>query len=95
MIEYHKKQPMRIEEVTSGSSLTGIEPSAVASVIAVITIALNQAEKFVPGIVQIDENEQIDGSHYLRNPFHSAPSWGVSSISYNTRDLLVLAGGNQ
>jgi len=30
---------MRIEEITSGSSLTGLEPSAVATVIAVIPIA--------------------------------------------------------
>ncbi len=28
--------------------------------------ALNQAEKFVLAIVQVDENEQIDGPYYLR-----------------------------
>ena len=39
MTEYHKKRPMRIEEITSGSSLTGLEPSAVVTVIAVIPIA--------------------------------------------------------
>ncbi len=39
MTEYHKKRPMRIDEITSGSSLTGLEPSAVATVIAVIPIA--------------------------------------------------------
>ena len=57
--------------------------------------ALNQAEKFVLAIVQVDENEQIDGPYYLRNPFDSEPGWGVSSINYNIQDLLVLAGGNQ
>ena len=30
---------MRIEEITSGSSLTGLEPSVVATVIAVVPIA--------------------------------------------------------
>ncbi len=39
MTEYHKKRPMRIEEITSGSSLTGLEPSAVATVIAGIPVA--------------------------------------------------------
>ncbi|MGB7510294.1 MAG: helicase-related protein, partial [Pelodictyon phaeoclathratiforme] len=40
--------------------------------------ALNQAEKFVLAIVQIDENEQIDGPYYLRSPFDAEPGWGVS-----------------
>ena len=57
--------------------------------------ALNQAEKFVLAIVQIDENEQIDGPYYLRNPFDAEPGWGVSSINYNIQDLLALAGVNQ
>ena len=33
---------MRIEEITSGSSLTGLEPSAVATVIAVVPIAYGE-----------------------------------------------------
>ncbi len=33
---------MRIEEITSGSSLTGLEPSAVATVIAVVPIACGE-----------------------------------------------------
>ena len=57
--------------------------------------ALNQAEKFVLAIVQVDENEQIDGPYYLRNPFDTEPGWGVSSVNYNIQDLLALAGGNQ
>lgn len=56
---------------------------------------LNQAEKFVRAIVQVDENEQIDGPYYLRNPFDVEPGWGVSSVNYNIQDLLALAGGNQ
>ncbi len=57
--------------------------------------ALNQAEKFVLAIVQVDENEQIDGPYYLRNPFDAEPGWGVSSVNYNIQDLLALAGDNQ
>ena len=57
--------------------------------------ALNQAEKFVLAIVQVDENEQIDGPYYLRNPFDAEPGWGVLSVNYNIQDLLALAGGNQ
>ena len=57
--------------------------------------ALNQADKFVLAIVQVDENEQIDGPYYLRNPFDAEPGWGVSSVNYNIQDLLALAGDNQ
>ena len=56
---------------------------------------LNQAEKFLLAIVQIDENEQIDGPYYLRSPFDAEPGWGVSSVNYNIEDLLALAEGNQ
>ena len=35
------------------------------------------------------------GPYYLRNPFDGEQGWGVSSINYNTRDLLALAGGRQ
>jgi hypothetical protein len=35
------------------------------------------------------------GQYYLWNPSDSEQGWGVSSINYNTRDLLALAGGRQ
>ena len=53
--------------------------------------ALNQAEKFVLAIVQIDENEQIDGPYYLRNPFDVEPGWGVSSINFEIKEFLKKA----
>jgi len=53
--------------------------------------ALNQAEKFVLAIVQVDENEQIDGPYYLRNPFDAEPGWGVSSINFEISEFLKKA----
>jgi hypothetical protein len=56
-----------------------------------ILYALNQADKFHLAIVLVDENEQIDGPHFVANPFDSEPGWGVSSINYNLGDLLSRA----
>jgi len=53
--------------------------------------ALNQAEKYVLAIVQVDENEQIDGLYYLRNPFDVEPGWGVSSINFEIKEFLKKA----
>ena len=53
-----------------------------------ILYALNQADKFHLAIVLVDENEQIDGPHFVANPFDSEPGWGVSSINYHLGDLL-------
>jgi hypothetical protein len=50
--------------------------------------ALNQSDKFILAIVQINEDESIDSVHYLRNPFDSEPPWGTSSINFNLNDLL-------
>lgn len=53
--------------------------------------ALNQADKFVLAIVQVGEDDQIDGPYYLRNPFESEPGWGVSSVNFEIRELLKRA----
>ena len=50
--------------------------------------ALNQADKFILAIVQINEDESIDSVHYLKTPFDSEPPWGTSSINFNINDLL-------
>ena len=50
--------------------------------------ALNQADKFLLAIVLVGENDTVDGPHYLRNPFESEPSWGVSSVNYDLSALL-------
>jgi len=49
---------------------------------------LNQADKFLLAIVLVDEQDVIDGPHYLRNPFDSEPGWGVSSVNYDLKALL-------
>ena len=38
-----------------------------------------------------DEDDAVEGPHYLRNPFDREPGWGVSSINYNLSDLLQRA----
>lgn len=53
--------------------------------------ALNQADKFVLAIVQVGEDDQIDGPYYLRNPFEVEPGWGVSSVNFEIRELLKRA----
>ena len=99
MTEYHKKRPMRIDEITSGSSLTGIEPSAVATVIAVIPIA----DGAVRVIYQMPDgtlkerllgradDESIVVATPSGNPFDSEPGWGISSINFEISEFLKKA----
>lgn len=50
--------------------------------------AFNQDNKFYLAIVLIGEAGEVDGPHYIRNPFDREPAWGVASINYNLDDLL-------
>lgn len=50
--------------------------------------ALNQSDKFILAIVQINDDESVDSVHYLTNPFDAEPPWGTSSINFNLADLL-------
>jgi hypothetical protein len=45
----------------------------------------------VLAIVQVDENEQIDVSYYIRNPFDGEPERGVSSLNFEIREFLKKA----
>jgi hypothetical protein len=58
-----------------------------------ILCAMNQADKFVLAIVLVDpdDDDKIDGPHYIRNPFDREPGWGVASINYRLEDLLARA----
>jgi hypothetical protein len=56
-----------------------------------ILYALNQADKFRLAIVLVDEQDQPEGPHYIREPFDSEPGWGVSSINYELSALLSRA----
>lgn len=57
-----------------------------------ILYARNQGDKFVLAIALVDENDSIDGPHYIREPFDSEPGWGVTSINFNLGELLARAG---
>lgn len=50
--------------------------------------ALNQSDKFILAIVQINQDDSIDSVHYLRDPFDAEPPWGTASINFNINDLL-------
>ena len=50
--------------------------------------ALNQSDKFILAVVQINEDESIDSVHYLRNPFDVEPPWGTSSINFILKEIL-------
>ncbi|WP_442483355.1 helicase-related protein [Aeoliella sp. SH292] len=51
--------------------------------------ALNQSDKFILAIVQINEDESVDSVYYLTNPFDAEPPWGTSSINFHINDLLL------
>jgi len=53
--------------------------------------AFNQGNKFVLAIAIVGEDDEIDGPHYVRNPFDHEPGWGVASVNYRLTDLLGLA----
>jgi hypothetical protein len=53
-----------------------------------IMYALNQADKFLLAVVFVDQDDAVDGPHYLRNPFDQEPGWGVASINYDLKALL-------
>lgn len=51
--------------------------------------AFNQGDKFVLAVVLVGEGDEVEGPHYIRNPFDREPGWGVASINYNLGDLLA------
>jgi superfamily II DNA or RNA helicase len=57
--------------------------------------ALNQAEKFRLAIVLVNEDDSVDGPHYVRNPFDTEPGWGVSSVNFDLGALLQRAEANR
>lgn len=54
-----------------------------------IIYALNQSGKFHLAIVFVAEDGTTEGPHYIRNPFKVEPDWGVSSINYDLREILL------
>lgn len=53
--------------------------------------AFNQGDKFILAVVLVGERDDVDGPHYVRNPFDREPGWGVASINYTLGDLLARA----
>jgi len=39
----------------------------------------------------VDEQEQIEGPYYLKNPFSLEPDFGVASVNYELQELLSKA----
>jgi len=56
-----------------------------------IMYALNQADKFILAIVIVDENEAIDGPHYVRKPFGRELDWDECSSNRDLAKLLSKA----
>jgi hypothetical protein len=57
-----------------------------------IIYALNQADKFMLAIVIVD-GDQVNGPHYVQNPFTKEPDWAVTSVNYDIDQLLKNANG--
>jgi hypothetical protein len=55
-----------------------------------IMYALNQSDKFRLAIVTVD-GDQIDGPHYIKNPFTLEPDWAVTSVNVDLSQLLSRA----
>lgn len=55
-----------------------------------IIYALNQADKFILAIVIVD-GENVDEIFYIKNPFTNEPDFGVASVNYELKDLLIKA----
>ena len=53
-----------------------------------ILCALNQADRFILAVVLFNADDRVDGPCSLRQPFDSAPGWGVSSWNVEVKALL-------
>lgn len=55
-----------------------------------IMYAMNQKNKFILAIVIVD-GDRVEGPHYVKNPFDSAPGFGEESRNFSINQLLSLA----
>ena len=56
--------------------------------------AFNQALKFELALVFVNEDDTVQGPHYLGNPFQREPEFGVASVNYKIAELLKRSKGN-
>lgn len=54
-----------------------------------ILTAFNKPEEFILALVEVDGDATT--TRYIRQPFHREPDFGVTSVNYDLRDLLVRA----
>ncbi|HVA49150.1 MAG TPA: helicase-related protein [Pirellulales bacterium] len=54
-----------------------------------ILYAFNQGDKFVLAIVIVAEDDSVEGPYYIRRPFDREPGWGVASINFDLKELLL------
>ena len=94
---------MRLEDLTPGSALAGLEPSAITTIVAVVPIAEGAVQviyKTPEGALKermlgrADEDNTVEGPYYLRNPFDQEPGWGVASVNFDLGELLRCARGD-
>jgi hypothetical protein len=57
-----------------------------------IIYAVNQSEKFRLAIVFVNDDDSVDGPHYIANPFQREPDWGAASVNYVISELLARGG---
>ena len=57
-----------------------------------IIYAVNQSEKFRLAIVFVNDDDSVDGPHYIANPFQREPDWGAASVNYVISELLTRGG---
>jgi hypothetical protein len=57
-----------------------------------ILYSLNKPDDFILAIVEFID-EQQHRVHYVRNPFQKEPDFGVTSVNYDFKDLLLRAEG--
>lgn len=56
-----------------------------------ILYALNQADKFMLAIVLVNNDDTVDGPHYVRKPFTREPDWSECSSNHDLNKLLSIA----
>jgi hypothetical protein len=53
-----------------------------------ILTSLNKPDDFILAIVELS-SDGSDEIHYVRQPFHREPDFGVTSVNYNLPELLA------
>ena len=55
-----------------------------------VLTSLNKPEDYILAIVEF-QNGGTEQVHYVRNPFHREPDFGVTSVNYDLSKLLARA----